>query len=1037
MKNSAKSNLWKKVAFASAAVAIVGSLGYLSAPHRLDQTRPAQSEGEAISGSTALSLEATPPTDSAAQPAGRPASSASKSPGGPIAMLTPKGSPIGEVLPPPSINPDSDKGRVVKLDATKAKSWAKLKQGDAVTLPTASGETLEGTVNVVQQDGAWLRMGGLLADGKGSFSLNTNFDQVAGMMLLPQDGIGYQIQMDGPELILVERRLSSLVCFPAPKATSAMAASDNAARNSVAAAVVVPMINTRPGARGVIYVDFDGESVTDPLWTSLNGGRTINAAPSLLTSEQITQVLNNASQDWAPFDISLTTDASLYAATSPGLRMHVVVTPTDTAAPNAGGVAYVDCWSGSGKGFRSDVVCWVFNQSVKTVTEALSHEVGHTVGLNHDGKTSDDGKTLVTDYYSGHGGTLSSPTSWAPIMGSGYSRSLVQWSKGEYAKASNTEDDLAIIGKAANQFGYVKNELLNGERALPVGASGNTFEATGLLRTAGSVDTYKFKTAGGQLLASVRAATTESDVDVQLELQDSKGGTVVFSDLPAVLSASINKVITAGDYSLIVRPAGTGAKPAGGYITGYSSYGSLGKYSLSGSLQSIISLPVFNTATTLNASTGIPFTYTVGVSTGSTVTVSASSRLPAGLSFNPLTRVLSGTPTQETGSGTPGAADGPGLLDLVATNNSGAALVSIVINITKSGLPLAEALLGNTAITTPAAPWVGVRLLKADGTTGTVAQSGAITNGGVSTLSFDYTPQKQAKQASAPWSILTFYWKTSTEPLNSALTKGDIVRCRVNGTLQRDWDLGTGLYLSGETGWVKQTVRLNGNERRRIEFIYSKDSSLSAGLDKVWVYVANIGQPPVVTKTPSSVRLVQGATSFTLSAEVSGADSLVWKKDFATLADGTSATGSNISGATSATLSLSNITGADAGVYWLEAKNAYGAVITRPVEVMLAAPPVITQQPAAPTGLTVGDSLTLTATVSGGIPIYYQWVKDGVASRWGVASSSSVSLTIPKTTASSAGKYTLVVMNQFATITSEPVTVSIAVAAAANRSKAK
>ena len=236
---------------------------------------------------------------------------------------------------------------------------------------------------------------------------------------------------------------------------------------------------------------------------------------------------------------------------------------------------------------------------------------------------------------------------------------------------------------------------------------------------------------------------------------------------------------------------------------------------------------------------------------------------------------------------------------------------------------------------------------------------------------------------------------------------------------------------------MKQTIRLNGAETRRIEFVYSKDASLSAGQDKVWVYLASLGQAPVVTKAPSSVRLAQGATSFTLSAEISGADSMVWKKDFATLSNGTSSTGSSITGATSATLSLSHISGADAGAYWLEARNAYGAVITKPVEVILSAPPVITQQPAAPIGLTVGDSLTLTATVSGGIPLYYQWVKDGVASRWSVASSSSVSLTIPKTTASSAGKYTLLVLNQFAVITSESVMVSFTAAAPTIRPKAK
>jgi hypothetical protein len=325
----------------------------------------------------------------------------------------------------------------VKLDFTQVKIWSRLKSGDKVALPTAAGETLEGVVNLVQEDGAWLRMGGLLSDGKGSFSLSTNFDQAAGMILLPQAGVGYQIQMDGPELVLVERRMSSLVCFPAPKVSGALAVSDNVARQAVPAAQVIPSINTRPGARGVIYVDFDGESVTDPVW---NGGRTINAAPSILTSDQIVQVLNNAAQDWAPFDVTLTTDASLYAATPAGLRMHAVVTPTDTAAPGSGGVAYVDSWSGAGRGFRSDVVCWIFNQSVKSVSEALSHEVGHTVGLSHDGQING------SEYYSGHGGGLTTPTSWAPIMGAGYSKSLVQWSKGEYVNANNKEDDLAIIG---------------------------------------------------------------------------------------------------------------------------------------------------------------------------------------------------------------------------------------------------------------------------------------------------------------------------------------------------------------------------------------------------------------------------------------------------------------------------------------------------------------------------------------------------------------------------------------------------------------
>ena len=249
--------------------------------------------------------------------------------GGRRSVLAPKGVPTGETLPIAGLNADADKGPVVKLDPVNTRDWKNLKEGDVLALPTASGDLLDGTVNVAQQEGAWSRIGGELADGKGSFSLNTNGQEVAGMILLPELGVGYKIEMDGPDAILVERRLSTLVCFPAVTSTKT-AATDGVARKAVAAAISVPVINTRPGAKGVIFVDFDGESVTDPVW---NNGKTINAAPSTLTSQQMSEALAISAQDYAPFDITLTTDSALYAATPAGRRMHVVVTPTDSAAP--------------------------------------------------------------------------------------------------------------------------------------------------------------------------------------------------------------------------------------------------------------------------------------------------------------------------------------------------------------------------------------------------------------------------------------------------------------------------------------------------------------------------------------------------------------------------------------------------------------------------------------------------------------------------------------------------------------------------------
>jgi len=112
------------------------------------------------------------------------------------------------------MNPDADKGRVVKLEPVALKHWGELKQGTLILLPTATGETLEGVVNLVMEDNGWVRIGGALFNKKGSFTLNTSADQVNGRILLPSEEIGYEIVMDGTEVLLIERRLSSLICSP-------------------------------------------------------------------------------------------------------------------------------------------------------------------------------------------------------------------------------------------------------------------------------------------------------------------------------------------------------------------------------------------------------------------------------------------------------------------------------------------------------------------------------------------------------------------------------------------------------------------------------------------------------------------------------------------------------------------------------------------------------------------------------------------------------------------------------------------------------
>jgi len=60
-------------------------------------------------------------------------------------------------------------------------------------------------------------------------------------------------------------------------------------------------------------------------------------------------------------------------------------------------------------------------------------------------------------YYQGHG---SGEVGWAPIMGVGYYKLLVQRSRGEYLSANNTENDLNRI-TTLNGFGYRADAVLN------------------------------------------------------------------------------------------------------------------------------------------------------------------------------------------------------------------------------------------------------------------------------------------------------------------------------------------------------------------------------------------------------------------------------------------------------------------------------------------------------------------------------------------------------------------------------------------------
>jgi PKD repeat protein len=337
------------------------------------------------------------------------------------------------------------------------------------------------------------------------------------------------------------------------------------------------LLHSRPGAKRVIYLDFDGHTTTGTPWNSGRGD--IVSAPfdqdgnpsAWSTGEQdtIQYIWQRVAEDFAPFEVDVTTQdpgiEGLRKSTSSDeyYGQRVVISPTNWYSTSAGGVAYIGSFSWS-----SDTPCYAFAAQLangeKYIAEAASHETGHTLGLYHDGTTAG------VEYYSGHG-------DWAPIMGVGYYKNIVQWSKGEYANANNTEDDLAIIPSygiplRADDLGdYIDSATL---------LTGTSISASGLVEDRFDADVFKFNSGAGSINITATPAPRSPNLDVEMRLFDGTGNLLLVSN-PAGLSANLNTSVSAGTYYVRIDGVGTG-DPS----TGYSDYASIGQFTISGTVPS-------------------------------------------------------------------------------------------------------------------------------------------------------------------------------------------------------------------------------------------------------------------------------------------------------------------------------------------------------------------------------------------------------------------------------------------------------------------
>ncbi|MFM6986806.1 MAG: M12 family metallo-peptidase [Hydrogenophaga sp.] len=363
------------------------------------------------------------------------------------------------------------------------------------------------------------------------------------------------------------------------------------------------LLNSKPDAKKIIYLDFTGHVVTGTAWNNTYGSTISSPAFSLdsdrsqfstAEKEAILDIWRRVAEDYAPFDVNVTTvepsmDALVRSSISDeeyGSR--VVIAPDFTRNPanpcRCGGFAYVGVYSDINNLYYQPA--YVFQDQLgnnnKNIAEAISHEAGHNLGLSHDGTSS-------TGYYSGHG---DGDTGWAPIMGVGYSKNLVQWSKGEYPGANQTQDDLVVIQQngapiRADDHGNVTANATS-MQASPT-ADGQSLFANGVIETRDDVDVFKINlgNGGGSIQLTLTGATPSSNLDAQLKLMSADSTFLITDNAVGKLGASVSATnLPAGDYYVIVDGVGRSD-----ISPGYSDYGSLGQYTISGSASAPTGFP--------------------------------------------------------------------------------------------------------------------------------------------------------------------------------------------------------------------------------------------------------------------------------------------------------------------------------------------------------------------------------------------------------------------------------------------------------------
>jgi hypothetical protein len=311
-------------------------------------------------------------------------------------------------------------------------------------------------------------------------------------------------------------------------------------------------------APNVIYLDFNGQLVSGTTW-NVNGP--INCAPAGLTTAEMDIITERVTVDFAPFNITVTTDETVYNNANIYKRMRVIVTESWEWFGQAGGVSYINSFT-----WGNNSPCFVFSSllgyNTKKIAEACSHEAGHTLGLRHQ-SLYDAAGVKIDEYHPGQG---SGEIGWAPIMGVSYHHNLSLWHNGPNAISSSTiQNDIAVIG---NITGFKTDDYSN----TTSGATSFSSTINGMINNSTDVDYFSINLNTAKSLSlvpkNVGTGNEAANLDLVLKIYNNQGALLSTISNPEVLHAS--STLAKGSYLLSVSTSDNQFATRYGMLSRYS-----------------------------------------------------------------------------------------------------------------------------------------------------------------------------------------------------------------------------------------------------------------------------------------------------------------------------------------------------------------------------------------------------------------------------------------------------------------------------------